>query len=163
MCVYACAFIKDRLILDCSLLSYELVRDFNKPLGSRACVKIDLTKAFDSINREFVHYIMHCMGFPAKWTNWIKECIQRPMFSIMINGSSSSYFSSSRGIRQGDPISPYIMVMEFWTIHMNLAIASGALQPLKRDMHSWFHICYSQMICCNSVEQVRRASPLLIH
>jgi len=46
------------------------------------------------------------------------------------------FFGSSRGIRQEGPISPYIfvMVMEFWSMHMDMAIASGALQPLKRDM-----------------------------
>jgi len=82
-----CAFLKDRLISDCSLLSHELVRDFNKPMGSRACIKIDLKKAFDSINREFVYYIMHCIGFPLVWINWIGEFIHNPMFSVLIDGS----------------------------------------------------------------------------
>ena len=70
-----CAFLEDRLISDRSLLSHELVRDFNKPMGSRGYIKIDLRKAFESINREFVFFIMHCMGFFPVWINWIRECI----------------------------------------------------------------------------------------
>jgi len=54
------AFLKGRQIGDCSLLAHELIRDFNKVLGKRACIKVDLQKAFDSINWEFVYFIMHC-------------------------------------------------------------------------------------------------------
>jgi len=44
-----------------TLLAHELVRDFNKPMGDRACIKINLQKAFDSINMDSVYYIMRCM------------------------------------------------------------------------------------------------------
>jgi len=64
-----CAFPKDRLIRDASLLAHELVRDFNNPMGSRICLKVDLKKAFDTVNREFVYYMFHCMGFSHKWIN----------------------------------------------------------------------------------------------
>ena len=57
-----CAFLKDRLISDASLLAHELVRDFNNPMGSRLCLKFDMQKAFDTVNKEFVCYMMHCMG-----------------------------------------------------------------------------------------------------
>jgi len=94
-----CAFLKDRLISDCFLLSHELARDFNKPMGSRACIKIDLKKTFDSTNGEFVYFIMHCicMGFPTVWINWIKECIQKSVFSVMINGSCKGFFWQLKG------------------------------------------------------------------
>ncbi|XP_020266328.1 uncharacterized protein LOC109841800 [Asparagus officinalis] len=127
------AFLQGRHIGECSLLAHELLRDFNKNHGKRACFKIDLHKAFDSINREFVYYIMHCMGFPVKWINWIRECLSTPSFSVLLNGSSSGFFKSNRGIRQGDPLSPYIFVltMEFWSIGMELATISGNIQNFK--------------------------------
>lgn len=50
------ALLKGRLICDCSLLAHEVIRDFNKPM-SRACIEVDLQKAFDSINREFIYFI----------------------------------------------------------------------------------------------------------
>ncbi|XP_020243287.1 uncharacterized protein LOC109821515 [Asparagus officinalis] len=83
------AFLQGRHIGECSLLAHELLRDFNKNHGKRACFKIDLHKAFDSINREFVYYVMHCMGFPVKWITWIKACLSTPSFSVLFNGSSS--------------------------------------------------------------------------
>lgn len=58
-----CAFLKGRSISDCFFLAHELVRDFNKPMGSRMCLKIDLKKAFD-VNKGFVLHIMKCIGFP---------------------------------------------------------------------------------------------------
>ena len=63
------AFLKGRLISDCLLLAHEVIRDFHKPMGSRACLKVDLQKTFDSVNREFVYFILHCTGFSAKWIN----------------------------------------------------------------------------------------------
>ncbi|XP_020258784.1 uncharacterized protein LOC109835211 [Asparagus officinalis] len=127
------AFLQGRHIGECSLLAHELLRDFNRNHGKRACFKIDLHKAFDSINREFVYYVMHCMGFPVKWISWIRACLSTPSFSVLLNGSSSGFFKSNRGIRQGDPLSPYIfvMVMEFWSIGMELAVISGKIQNFK--------------------------------
>jgi len=57
------AFLKGRLISDTSLLAHELVRDFNNPMGSRISLKVELQKAFNTVNREFVCYMFHCMGF----------------------------------------------------------------------------------------------------
>ena len=70
-------------------------------------------------------FIMHSMGFPHTWINWIRECLQSPYFSVMINGAHEGYFPSSKGIKQDDPISPYfsVIVMEYWSIQMELAMA----------------------------------------
>lgn len=129
------AFLEGRQIGECSMLAHELIRDFNKSHGKRACIKVDLQKAFDCINREFVYYIMHRMNFPMQWISWIKECLSTPSFSVLINGSSNGFFDSNRGIRQGDPLSPYIfvLVMEYWSIAMELACDSGKIQNFKRN------------------------------
>lgn len=92
-------FLKVEILVIALLLAHELLRDFNKAHGKRSCIKIDLQKTFDSINREFVYYILHCMKFPPKWINWIKECISSPTFSVLVNGSSNGFFGSNRGIR----------------------------------------------------------------
>ena len=128
------AFLKGRIISAVSLLAHELVRDFNKTMGSRLCLKVDLQKAFDTLNKEFIYYMFHCMGFSHRWIKWIKECLYSASFSIMLNGSPAGNFSSSRGVRQGCPLSPYlfVMVMEFWTMSMDMALASRAIYPLRR-------------------------------
>ena len=69
------AFLKGRQISDCTLLAHELIRDFKKKIAKRACLKIDLQKAFDSVDREFIYYLMHCMGFPFKWIGWITDLV----------------------------------------------------------------------------------------
>ena len=89
------AFIHGRIISDATLLAHELVRDFNNPMGSRLCLKVDLQKAFDNVNRKFLYYRMHCMGFSSKWIGWIRAGLECPTFSIMLNGVLQQVISQS--------------------------------------------------------------------
>ncbi|CAM8908457.1 unnamed protein product [Rhodiola kirilowii] len=77
-------------------------------------LKIDISKAYDMVEWKFLKGILELFGFSLQFVNWIMACVTTSKFSVLINGCLEGYFSSSRGLRQGDPISPYLftLVME---------------------------------------------------
>ena len=115
-------------MVDNILLAHELVRGFQvKRSPKRACLKLDLRKAFDSVNRSFVLHVLRCLGFPEQWVVWIKACICSPSFSVLVNGSPNGMIKSNRGLRQGDPLSPYLfsLVMEAFTLALESGLRRG--------------------------------------
>ena len=72
--------------------------------------KLDIEKAYDHISWDFLLQIMERMGFGSKWISWIKWCISTASFSVLVNGSSTGFFMSSRGMRQGDPLHLWLQV-----------------------------------------------------
>ena len=106
------AFMPGRLLAENVLLATELVQGYKKSnISPRAMLKVDLRKAFDTVRWDFVIATLQALGMPVKFVNWISECITTTSFTICINGESGGYFKSMRGLRQGDPLSPYLFVL----------------------------------------------------
>ncbi|XP_071708444.1 uncharacterized mitochondrial protein AtMg01250-like [Rutidosis leptorrhynchoides] len=73
--------------------------------------KVDFEKAFDSLNWDFLMEVMSSMRLGVKWRKWILSCLKSASISILINGSPTREFSFGRGIRQGDPLSPFLFIL----------------------------------------------------
>ena len=123
------AFVEGRQILDAVLITNEIVDSTLRRKKYRLVCKLDIEKAYDSINWEFLYQVMGRMGFSSRWMSWIKWCISTTSFLVLINGSPVGFFQSSRGLRQGDPLSPYLFVigMEALSCLINRAVEGNYL------------------------------------
>ncbi|KAJ9690749.1 hypothetical protein PVL29_013085 [Vitis rotundifolia] len=127
------AFVEGGQILDAALIANEVVDSLLERKESGVLCKLDLEKAYDCINWDFLLSVMQKMGFGEKWAGWIKWCISTASFSVLVNGSPTDFFRSSRGLRQGDPLSPYLFVlgMEALSSLINRAVRKGFLSGCK--------------------------------
>ncbi|CAM8908224.1 unnamed protein product [Rhodiola kirilowii] len=89
-------------------------------------IKLDISKAYDMVDCDFLCEIEALFGFPDQFVKWIRACISTVKYSVVINGSMEGYFSSSRGIRQGDPISPCLFTLVIEVLSRLLHRESGS-------------------------------------
>lgn len=106
------AFVQGRLLVENTVLASEIVHGYHKDRGpKRITLKIDIAKAFDTLNWDFLFNCLQGLHIPVMFLHWLHACVTSLSFMIGFNGSVHMYFKSSRGLRQGDPLSPYLFVI----------------------------------------------------
>ncbi|KAL9665702.1 hypothetical protein QQ045_000021 [Rhodiola kirilowii] len=99
------AFVKDRSIVGKICLVQQLLNGYSRRnISERMAWQIDLQKAYDTIDWNFLTSMLENLKFPSKFIAWLVMCVQSTSYSIMINGEMFDFFEGKRGLRQGDPL-----------------------------------------------------------
>nr|GEW73535.1 putative RNA-directed DNA polymerase, eukaryota, reverse transcriptase zinc-binding domain protein [Tanacetum cinerariifolium] len=105
------AFIKGSNILDGPLILNEVISWYRNSKKNLMVFKVDFEKAFDSIRWDYLDLLLEKLGFGCRWRSWIKGCFHSARSSVLVNGSPTDEFELHRGLRQGDPLSPFLFIL----------------------------------------------------
>ena len=122
------AFVPGRSILDNAMVAIEVLHFMKaKTRGEdrHVALKLDISKAYDRMDWNYVMAVLHKLGFHDRWIHWMRMCVESVYYSVLVNGEQVGPIIPGRGLRQGDPLSPYLFI-----------ICAEGLSSLIRDAES---------------------------
>lgn len=160
------AFIHGRQISDSILIANEVIHSLQTKESAGVVLKIDFEKAFDNIRWGFVFEVLRSINFDSKWIDWISSIFESSRISVIVNGAPSEEFSPTKGLRQGDPLSPLLfnligeVLAKLLDRASNLHIFSGVSLPSYSSPIT--HLQFADDVIlflkpdCNSIIGVKR-------
>ncbi|GJR45913.1 RNA-directed DNA polymerase, eukaryota [Tanacetum coccineum] len=129
------AFLPNWQILDGPFIINELLARCHQKNQRAMVFKVDFAKAYDSIRWDYLEDVLKSFGFGPKWCSWIRGSLNSGMASILVNGSPTSEFHFHRGLKQGDPLAPYLFILIMESLHLSFSrvIDAGIFNGIRID------------------------------
>ena len=163
-------FMSNWLITGNVLVAFETVHHISQKKSGKVgemALKLDMSKAYDGMEWGCLKKIMQKMGFNAKWVNIMMRCVQTVSYSVLINGKPCGNITLSRGLRQGDPLSPYLFLLFVeglstllqTSVHQGLLRGVAAFQGAPMISHLFFVddsliFCKATREDCSNLEMI---------
>jgi len=165
------AFVPSRLISDNVLVAFESLHSMSSRMSGKKgfmALKLDMSKAYDRLEWDFLEAMLRKLGFSQRWINLVMQCVRTVSYSILINGRPHGSFVPSRGLRQGDPLSPYLFILcaEALSSLIKSAVSDGRISgiPISRRgirIDNLFFADDSILFCGANLEEWRCIQELL--
>nr|GEV49162.1 RNA-directed DNA polymerase, eukaryota [Tanacetum cinerariifolium] len=112
------SFLEDKFLMALSFFNEFL--SWCKHKNFKALIfKVEFEKAFDCVKWDYLDDVLRAFGFGKKWCNWIKGCLVSARGSILVNGSPTLEFHFYKGLKQGDPLSPFLFILVMESLHLS--------------------------------------------
>ncbi|GJV58236.1 RNA-directed DNA polymerase, eukaryota [Tanacetum coccineum] len=127
------AFVAGRQILDGPFILDEILHWCKRKNKKAMFFKVDFAKAYDSVRWDYLLEVLEAFGFGRTWCNWIRGTLTSAKASILINGSPSKEYSCHRGLKQGDPLAPYLFILIMESLHLsfNRVVDEGLFKGIQ--------------------------------
>ena len=145
------AFIPGRMIADNALIAFECLHAIKSNANERSmfcAYKLDLSKAYDRVEWCFLRSVLLKLGFQSSWVDLVMTCVTLVYYTVRFNGAMSVPFTRTRGLRQGDPLPPYLFlfVANGLSTLINRKLVTGAMKELTicRNAPGVSHLLFAE-------------------